>query len=168
MALKDLFALVDDKLRDIYHIVAYDAAKDRARMIKRIEETKSKFLATEPPRGRKYFGVSNNVVEYRPTLPGGGALVMEKREVSYIPAERFAEFLDGLRAEVAEGNLDKELEAASKGTPSDPAKPPRSPRSPRTPSTSAGEGAGWSEERRQRFAASIAARKAAKEAAAKA
>ena len=154
MALKDILGLIDHKLKDVYHTIAYSPVKDRAAVAKRIDDTKSKYLATEAPRGKKDFSVANNVGEYRPMVPGAGPLLLAGRDVSYIPAERFADFLTGLKTAVEGGELDKELEAAhgdQKPT------PPRGPRAAR-PS----DGKGWSEERRARFAASIAARKAAK------
>lgn len=163
MALADLFALVDDKLKDVFHKVTYDPTKDRDKMVKRIDDTKGKFIATEPAKGKKDFSISNGVVEYRPTLPGGGPLVLEKRDVNYVPSERFVDFLTILRAEVAEGRLDKEIEAAATKTTASltrhAAKTGSDVASTRTYS---GNKAGWSDERRERFAASIAARKAAK------
>lgn len=156
MALKDLFALVDDKLKDVFNRVTYDPAKDREALVRRIDATRTKFLATEPQRGRKDFAVKNNVVEYRPTV-GGRPLALEGREVNYVPSERFTDFLDLLRTEVEGGRLDKEITAAASGT--EAAKPARKPRS----DTGKGRG-GWSDERRARFEASIAARKAAEKA----
>lgn len=157
MALKDILSLIDHKLKDVYHTVAYSPAKDRAAVAKRLDDTKSKFLATEPPRGKKDFSVANNVVEFRPIVPGAGALMLAGSDVSYVPAERFADFLGGLKAAVEAGELDAELEAAHGDQPK-AAKAPRAARAPREPSA----GAGWSEERRAKFAASIEARKAAK------
>lgn len=162
MALKDLFALVDDKLKDVFHKVSYDPARDRDALTKRIDATKEKFLATEPPRGRKDFSVKNNVVEYRPTV-GGNPLVLEGREASYIPAERFAQFLDLLRAEVSEGRLDKEITAAAEGNSNANLTGEAKPARTRKPRSDAGSGrSGWTEDRRKRFEESIAARKAAK------
>jgi hypothetical protein len=159
MALKDLLALVDVKLKDVFHKVTYDPTKDRARMVKRIDDTKGKFLAVERPRGKVDFDARNGVVEYRPTLPGGGPLLIEKSDVSYVPAERFSDFLDILRAEVSEGRMDKEIEAAASGDAVVSEKPKRQ----RAAST--GERQGWSEERKRKFSESIEKRRAAKAAA---
>ncbi len=156
MALKDILGLIDHKLADVFHTVAYSPNRDRAAVAKRIDDTKSKFLATEPARGKKDFSVANNVVEYRPIVPGAGALLIAGKDVSYIPAERFVDFLDGLKAAVEEGELDKELEAAHDGEAVTKVKAARKPREPGS------AGKGWSEERRAAYAATIAARKAAK------
>lgn len=156
MALKDILGLIDHKLADVFHTVAYSPNRDRAAVAKRIDDTKSKFLATEPARGKKDFSVANNVVEYRPIVPSAGALLIAGKDVSYIPAERFVDFLDGLKAAVEEGELDKELEAAHGGE----AVKVKAARKPREPGS---VGKGWSEERRAAYAATIAARKAAKE-----
>lgn len=156
MALKDILALVDDKLGDVFRTVAYTPDRDRQKFADRIDATKAKFLATEPPRGKKDFSVANNVVEYRPTLNGGPVKIGGK-DVSYVPAERFGDFLDGLKAATLAGEIDKELEAAGKG---DAATPTRAPRV--KSQGGSGGGRGWSEERRAAFAATIAARNAAK------
>ncbi len=159
MALKDILSLIDHKLKDVYHTVAYSPVKDRAAVAKRLDDTRSKFLATEPPRGKKDFSVANNVVEFRPVVPGAGALMLAGSDVSYVPAERFADFLVGLKAAVEAGELDAELEAAhGDQAKTSTTKTPRAPRAPREP----GSGSGWSEERRARFAASIEARQKAK------
>lgn len=155
MALKDVLALIDSSLADVFKTVAYTPDRDRKKFADRIDATKAKFLATEPPRGKKDFSVANNVVEYRPTL-NGGAVKIGGKDVSYVPAERFDDFLTGLKAAVLAGELDKELEAAGKGDAATTA------RAPRVKSQGTGTGRGWSEERRAAFAATIAARKAAK------
>ena len=100
--------------------------------------------------------MANNVVEYRPTV-AGNPLVIEGREANYVPGERFPDFLDLMKVEVAEGRLDKEIEAAAGGT-GTATKTPRVKREP-------GAGGGtreWSPERRAKFAATVANRKAAK------
>lgn len=152
MSLKDVFSLIDDKLADVFHAQKYDPAKDREKLIKRLEGTKTKFLQTEPVKGRKDFSVSNNVVEFRPTLPNGAALTLNGRDVAYVPSERFENVIDKLIAAVRAGEIDDQLEgkeAAKRST----TKAPRKPRSD--------AGSGWSDERRAKFEATMAARKAA-------
>ena len=157
MALKDLLALADKKLHDVFHTKAYDPGNDRERTVLRIEDQRAKFLATEPARGKKDFVVQNNVVQYCPVVPRAGALSVGGDTTLYIPSERFVDFLDTLKTEIANGNLDRDLEAAH-GDQATATKTQRAPRAAR-PS----DGKGWSEERRARFAASIEARRAAKE-----
>lgn len=159
MALRDLLALVDDKLKDVFHTVAYDPARDRDKLVKRIDDTKAKFAAVEPARGKKDFTTANGVVAYSPTV-AGNPLVIEGRETNYVPAERFADFLDIFRAEVAEGRLDKEITGAAKSDGSTTAT--KTPRKARAASAASGDGSGWSPERRAKFAETVAARKAAK------
>lgn len=162
MALKDILALVDDKLADIFKTVAYTPDRDREKFAARIDATKTKFLATEPARGKKDYSVANNVVEYRPSL-GGAPVKIGGKDVIYIPAERFVHFLDGLKAVVAAGELDKELEAASKDAPASTRGLERGDTPPRAKRTKTeGGGTGWSPERKAKYAATIAARNAAK------
>lgn len=162
--LKDLFSLVDHKLAEVFHRVSYSPDKDRAAFMKRIDETKGKFLATEPARGKKDFAVENGVVEYRPSLRGGRTIKLQGTDANYIPSERFVEFLDGLRTAVAEGHLDKELEA-SEATGSTTVTSELKTRTRGAGATTSGtykDGSGWSESRKAKFAETIAKRKAAK------
>ncbi len=159
MALKDLLALADRKLHDVFHTKAYDPGNDRERTILRIEDQRAKFLATEPAKGKKDFVVQNKVVQYSPTVPRAGALVIDGETTHYVPSERFTDFLDVLKTEVANGSLDRELEAAhGLMTGEATSKTPRVPRAKREP----GSGSGWSDSRREAFARTIQARKEAK------
>lgn len=149
MSLKDLLALADDKLKDVFETKGYDPAKDRARHVKGIDADIASFGNPEPTRGRKNWKASNNVVEYTSRFPISG------KTTHYVPSERFGDFLERLKNLVTTGQFDADFEAASKGD----ATAPKTPRKKREPGT----GAGWSDERRARYAESIARRKAAKE-----
>ena len=146
MALRDLLKLIDSKLSDTFNQKSFDPAKARAPLLKHIEVTKRQFASTEPVRGRKAFKVSNSVVEYRPPVP------IEGHSTCYIPSERFDDFLNALKTTVEAGELDKAL--------AEPVAP-----TAQLQTTRGGAGkkrAGWSPERREKQAAAIAARKAAK------
>lgn len=152
MALKDFLSLADDNLKTAYHKAAFNIEKARADVVARLKKAEEQFMATEPTRGRKMFKVNNNVVEL--TLP----FHVDGKNVLYIPSERFADALRKLSEAVGKGEADKEIEA---GVASDSETPrSRAPRAPRA--AGSGGGKGWTEERRARFAETIAARKAAK------
>ena len=164
MALSDILALVDDKLSKVFEKVSYDPTKDRAKFAKRIDATKDKFLATETVRGAKDFSVANGVVRYAPTLSGNPVAIGGKAPPLHIPSERFSDFLTKLKAAVEAGELDTELETAASGegkiTPL--RRSIRSSDSGDERVREPGSGRGWSQSRREAFAATIAARKAAK------
>ncbi|EIZ78261.1 hypothetical protein WSK_3143 [Novosphingobium sp. Rr 2-17] len=141
MSLKDLLSLADDKLHEVFSRKPHDPSKARKPIIKGIERTRDQFLATEPAKGRKWFKVSNNVVEL--TLP----FAIDGKNTFYVPGERAVEFLDKLKATVESGDLDKDIEAGAGERPVSAA-------------TSGKKRAGWSPERREAFKASIADRKA--------
>lgn len=150
MSLKDLLSLADDKLADVFSRKPFDAEKARLKHIKNLDLTKDQFGRTEPVRGRKSWKAANNVVEYQSAFPIGG------KTTHYVPSERFGEWIDKLKALVTGGTFDSDFAAAESDT---SAKPARAARAPRVPGES---GKGWSEERKAKFAATIAARKAAK------
>lgn len=152
MAIKDILALVDAKLKDVFEQTKPDPSKLRAPAIKRLDTAKTQFLATEPTRGRKIWRAKNNVVEV--ALP----FALNGETTVYVPSERFPDFVDKLKAAVEAGELDAELVTAAEGGEA----PATSGRKRRGTGTSNPNKA-WTPERRERFQASIAARKAAKQ-----
>lgn len=158
--LSKLHALIDPKLEETFNKKAYDPAKDREWVIARLESAKTQFASTEGGRGggRKMWKLANGVVAFSPIRKDGMSLVVNGQTTVFIPSERFNDFLNAMIEAVQAGEFDKELAAdTTAGTTVKVARKPRAARA-----DGSGVGAGWSEERRQRFAASIAARKAAK------
>jgi hypothetical protein len=153
MSIKDLLSLADDKLKDVFSKREYDPSRDRARHLKMIEGDERSFGNPEPMRGKKAWKASNNVIEYTSRFPIDG------KTTHYVPSERFGDFLSKLKALITGGTFDKDFEAAAGNGETTP-RATRTPRKPRDPNAPAK--AGWSDERRARFEASIAARKAAK------
>ena len=147
MSIKDLLSLADDKLKETFAKREYDPTKDRAKHVKAIEGDERSFGNPEPTKGRKAWKASNNVVEYTSRFPIGG------KTTHYVPSERFSDFLERLKNLITEGHFDKDFEtAAANGEAA-----PRASRAPRKPRE--GGSSGWSEERRAKFEATMAARK---------
>lgn len=160
MALKDMIALVDDKLADVFHTRKPDAAKLRAPVLKAIERTRSQFSQGDVVRGPKWFKSANGVVAFTPTLRGGHPLQVNGQTTVFIAADRFPEFLDHMQAAVQAGEFDGQLAAGGNGAGSNTevavpvGRGPRDPNAPRK--------AGWTDERRARYHETMAARRAAK------
>ena len=140
MALSDLLKLADDKLAELFHKKQHDPEKARRPILKGIDRTRNQFESPSPTKGKKWWKVSNNVVEFSPPFPIGG------KTTHYVPSERFPDYLTQLHGAVSAGELDDSFGTA----------PVRTPRK-----SGAGSKA-WTPERRARFAASVAARKAKK------
>lgn len=149
MSLKKFLALTDIKLADKFHETPPDTDKLRKAAVKKIDKAIEQFSATEPARGRKMFKANNAVVELQ--LP----FAVELETLHYVPSERLLDALNELKAGVEAGEADDALIAAANGGEVE-AKPKRQRKT-------SGGGAGWSQERRDRFAATVAARKAAKQ-----
>jgi hypothetical protein len=161
MSLLDkLNALIDPKLKETFDKRAYDPSKDRAWVVARLEATKTQFTSTESGRGggRKMWVLSNGVVAFSPVRSDKQPLIVNGQTTNYIPSERFVEFVDAMIAAVNNGDFDKELKADSTAGTTVKVQTPRKART----SSGEGGGSGWSEERRRKFAGSIAARNAAK------
>ncbi len=156
--LEKLHALIDPSLKETFDKKPYDPSKDRAWLVSRLDTTKTQFTATESGRGggAKWWKLSNGVVAFSPVRRDGAGLVINGQTTNFIPCERFLDFIANMREAVEAGEFDGEL--TSDATAGQTVKV----KTPRTPRASSGGGAGWSEERRRKFAESIAARNAAK------
>ena len=97
------------------------------------------------------FKIRNGVVEL--TLP----FAIDGLYSFLIPSERFADAVGSLKKAIENGEADASLKDKATGTGG--VKTTRAPRKAREPGTG---GAGWSDERRAKFAQTVAARKAAK------
>lgn len=158
--LTKLQSLIDPALKETFEKKAYDPAADRAWVVGRLESTMTQFNATQTTRGggKKWWALSNGVVAFSPTRRDKMPLVVNGQTTNFIPAERFGDFVAAMIEAVRAGEFDKELAADNTaGTTVKVASKPRAARA-----SSGGAGAGWSEERRRKFAESIAARNAAK------
>ena len=104
MSLKSLLALVDDKLESVFNQKPYDPTKDRKKVIKGIERTRTQFTEAGPGditlRGRSWFSAKNNVVRFSPGFSIGG------KDTHHLPRERFPQYLEHLKAAVEAGELD--------------------------------------------------------------
>lgn len=103
MSLKDLLALADDSLAELFNRKAHDPAKARLAIIKGIDRTRNQFESPTPLKGRKWFRVKNDVVRFEPPFAIGSD------RVHHIPSERFGEYLTKLRSVVESGDLDHVL-----------------------------------------------------------
>jgi hypothetical protein len=159
MALQDFLNLVDAKLHDVFHHVAADPAKARKPFVKKIDATIKQFAEGKQPRGAdKWWTANNNVVMFSPTMDGREIKIGKVYPLP-IPSERFTDALNHLKASVEAGELDDQL-IAEDGTEA----PVKATRKRAAPTGGSGR-AGWTDERRERYAASIAAKKAAKDSA---
>lgn len=149
MSLKSFLDFTDDKLAKDHSTPAFDAQRARAGLVKVIDRAATSFSEGKTT-GKRSWSVNRNVVEF--TLP----VALDGKTTFYIPAERFPDALSKLKAAVEKGEADSALEAANGDD--DQPKAARRQSKPRE----AGDRPGWSEDRRARFQASIAARKAAK------
>lgn len=158
MALQDFIALADDKLHELFSRKAYDPQRDRAAMVKRLDNAHAQFTATEPTRGRKMWRLNNGVVEL--TLP----FAIGGKSVFHIPTERFADAIEHLKHAIGKGEADAELKAHAEGASGvGPAAAKPSKAASSTGARYAKESRSWSPERRAKFQETIAARAAAKQ-----
>lgn len=140
MSLKNLLALVDDKLRDTFERKPFNHEAARNALKKRLQTAHDQFASATPTKGRKLFKIANGIVEFSSPVP------IEGKATLYMPSERFPEFLGTLTQMISRGEFDKELEAGETTSTNKLGieRPKRK---------------GWSPERRAAFEAAQAAKK---------
>lgn len=153
MGLKDFLALNDKALAKQYDYVAPDKTIHRKSFLIGLTTVERQFGEGRQPRSGMW-SAKNDVVRFEPKL-SNAPVEIEGETVFHIPSERFLDALKTLRTEVEAGTLDDALHAAHEGA---VAKSSPSKVDDRVGSVRAG----WSPERRERFAASIAAKRANK------
>lgn len=159
MAIKETLTNFFDNigLAEVFNRPAHDPAKARKPLLKGIETAKKQFENGQTKAPNRWWKVSNEVVALTVKL-GGDVFSINGVDTNHMPQERFVEFLDKFTTAVNAGEFDEELAHHGNGDAKVRiAKAPRKARDPKAPGES---GRGWSDERRARFAASIAARKA--------
>jgi hypothetical protein len=105
---------IDDKLGINFHAPVYNPTKGRTKLVKVIDKAAEQHREGKTPPVRSWKTGGDNAISFAPQLSGTPVLIAGK-EVNYVPAEHFQEFLKRLKAEVEKGGLDKEIEAALEG-----------------------------------------------------
>jgi hypothetical protein len=146
--LKDALALVDDKLSAIFHTQPVDHTKERRPLIRGIEKAQKQFSEGNSKAPRRWWKVSNDVVEFSANV-NGNIIQLDAKDKLYIAVSRFPEFLAAFKSAVEAGEFDKEIANHGKGSVS-----------VEVPAGATGKG--WSQERKAKFRATMAARKTAK------
>lgn len=157
--LKGFLDLVDAKLEQAYAYIAPDNSQHRKTFLRGLDRVVEQFESGKPRGGAsRQWSANNNVVRFEPKLLGN-AVKVDGKTVFHIPAERFVGAIGELRKSVEAGELDEALgEAYSKGVKASDEREARQPRQKSAGSVRTG----WSEERRAKFEATQAAKKAAK------
>ncbi|WCP72200.1 hypothetical protein [Sphingomonas hankookensis] len=111
--------LIDNTLGTNFNTPVYDPKVGRKKLVKAIDtaaKQHSDNVTRAPNRAWKTGG--NNAISFTPKIDGKPVKIAGQT-TNYVPAERFQDFLSGLKAAVEAGDLDKEIKAAldSDGTP---------------------------------------------------
>jgi hypothetical protein len=107
--------LIDNTLGTHFDTPVYKPAEGQKKFVKQIELAKRQFQAGTTNAPKRQWAVGNNKsVRYSPKIDGHPVLIGGV-ESNHVPHERFEDFLDGLKAEVEKGALDKEIKAALDG-----------------------------------------------------
>ena len=114
MALKDLIALIDNKLAETFHRPAYDAEAARKPLLRGIDNARRQFESGQTKAPNRWWKAANNVVALTVKL-GGDTLDINGASTNHIPQEHFVTFLDKFKEAVTAGEFDEELKSHGKG-----------------------------------------------------
>lgn len=104
--------LIDNTLGTNFHAPVYDPKAGRKKMLRVIElAAKQHSEGTTRAPNRSWASGNNNAISFEPKIAGKPVLLAEQ-SINYVPAERFQDFLSGLKAAVEAGDLDTEIRAA--------------------------------------------------------
>ncbi len=110
----DWKALIDKTLGTHFNAPVYDPATGRAKLVKVIDKAAEQHKDGKTPPTRSWKLGSNKAISFAPTL-NGNPVMLQGEAISYVPAERFQDFLSGLKAAVQAGDLDDEIKATLDG-----------------------------------------------------
>lgn len=159
MALKDIIAKLSPDNEKLFH---HDPEANRRPVLERIAKNREAFADRSRKVRGKWFEIGNNaMVAFTPTRPDGQPIVIDGQSVTFWSSAEFPSILDAFEAAVRAGEIDDQLEGSTPAGASLPARELKTPRK-RAQRADAGLKRGWTDERRARFAETIAARKAAK------
>jgi hypothetical protein len=113
----DWLQLIDDTLGTHFNAPVYDPAKGRAKLLKVIDTAAEQHREGKTPKVRSWKTGNNGAISFSPKIANKPVLIRDKA-TSYVAAEKFQDFLAGMRKSVEAGDLDKEIKAAldDKGT----------------------------------------------------
>jgi len=159
MALKDIIAKLSPDNEKLFH---HDPDALRQAMLDRLVKNRDAFNdPSKRVRGRWYEIGHSQVVAFSPTRPDGQPIVIDGQSVTFWKADEFPGILDAFEAAIVAGEIDDQLEGSTPAGASLPARELKAPKK-RAARSDAGQKREWTPERRERFAATIAARNAAK------
>jgi hypothetical protein len=156
VSLKDIIAKLSPDNAKLFHD---DPDAARRPMLERLAKNREGFNdPSKRVRGR-WFEIGNNqVVAFSPTRPDGQPIVIDGQSVTFWKADEFPGILDAFEAAIVAGEIDDQLEGSTPAGASLPARELKAPKK-RAARSDAGQTREWSDERRAKFAATIAARK---------
>lgn len=103
--------LIDRTLGTDFNKPAYDPKKGRDKLVRVIDKAAEQHREGRTPPSRSWKTGHNDAVSFSPKLDGNPVLI-QGEATNYVPAERFQEFLEGMKAAVQKGDLDDEIKAA--------------------------------------------------------
>jgi hypothetical protein len=160
VSLKDIIAKLSPDNAKLFHD---DPDAARRPMLERLAKNREAFLdPSKRVRGRWFEIGNNSMVAFSPQRPDGQPIVIDGQSVTFWKADEFPGVLDSFEAAIAAGEIDAQLESNTPAGASLPARELKAAKK-RAPRSDAGQKREWTPERRERFAATIAARNAAKQ-----
>ena len=85
-------------------------------VLRQIDEVEDRWSREEAAIGDGWYYQDGDHVAFTPTLSNGAALTIDGQTTTFVPADKFADFLVSMRDQVTAGAFDREIEAGLHGS----------------------------------------------------
>lgn len=118
MSMKDLVSGLESRADRLFTSgEAVDSAALRQPVFDAIARAQDRWAAPQAGAPSNWFSEDNGFVAFSPTMPDGSPLTIDGQTTTFIPADRFADYLVAMRTQVEAGAFDAEIAAGKGGSP---------------------------------------------------
>ena len=118
MSIKDLVTGLENRVDGLFtHSEPVDPVPLRDPVLAAIGRAEEQWASPSPGGQADWFSEDNGSVAFSPTTPNGMPLTIDGLTTNFIPAERFADYLAAMRAQLEAGAFDAEIQAGISGSP---------------------------------------------------
>jgi hypothetical protein len=117
MSLKDIVASVEAGVEGFLPAKATEPSALRGPVLKQIKRAEDQWARPQSGETPDWFSQDADRIAFSPTLANGASLTIDGLTTTFVPADRFADYLVNMRTQVEQGAFDAEIEAGLQGSP---------------------------------------------------
>ncbi|WP_174292540.1 hypothetical protein [Sphingomonas bacterium] len=116
MSLKNLFDGAVSTVTGLAPDAPSSPAALRDPVLRQIDEVEARWSSGEEGMGDGWYHQDGDYVAFTPVLANGATLTIDGQTTTFVPADKFADFLVNLRDQVTAGAFDRQIEAGLHGS----------------------------------------------------